>query len=115
MLLDLGGIRFRVGEEGAHSRGWPPEMPGRLRDVFSGAVCVHDLPNGDTMSENIGHTRGEADGGAAAGGIRLVMSRTLSFSSGNCGCVRSRKSMQSWATITATAGWRMGNVGSWRN
>ena len=76
MQRDLGGIRFRVGEDGAHSRGWPPEMPGRLRDVFSGAVCVHDLPNGDTMSENIGHTRGEADGGAAAGGIRLVQRRS---------------------------------------
>ena len=51
-------------------------MPGRLRDVFSWAVCVHDLPNGDTMTENIGHTRGEADGGAAADGIRLVQRRS---------------------------------------
>ena len=69
MLLDLGGIRFRVGEDGAHSRGRPPEMPGRLRDVFSGAVCVHDLSNGDTMTENIGHTRGEAHGGAAVDAV----------------------------------------------
>ena len=64
MLLDLGGISFRVGEDGAHSRGRPPEMPGRLRDVFSWALCVDDLPNCGTMTEHKGHTRREADGGA---------------------------------------------------
>ena len=64
MLLDLGGITFRVGEDAAHSRGRPLEMPGRLRDVFSWAVCVHDLPNCDPLSENTVHTRREADGGA---------------------------------------------------
>ncbi len=72
MLLDLGGITFRVGEDAAHSRGRPLEMPGPLRDVFSWAVCVHDLSNGDTMTEKIGHTRGEAHSGAAADGIRLL-------------------------------------------
>lgn len=64
MLRDLGGISFRVREDAADLRGRPLEMPGRLRGGFSWVLCVHDLPNCDPLTENTGHTRREADGGA---------------------------------------------------
>lgn len=63
MLRDLGGISFRVREDAADLRGRPLEMPGRLRDGFSWALCVHDPQNCDPLIENTGHTRREADGG----------------------------------------------------